>query len=177
LGNHPFVPFTFGDAWNIIPINVIQQTLEKENRMAHAENKLSINRSVSQVFNFVLDGTNNPHWRPACVDIQRLSNQPDGVGSKFKQGLKGPGGRRIDGDYEIVKCEPNKLIEFQVIAGPARPTGSYKFEATGDVTNVTFVLHYDAKGLQKLMEPMINQQMQVEVAMLSNLKSYLEGPH
>jgi uncharacterized membrane protein len=143
--------------------------------MAHAENKILINRPVSQVYNFILDGTNNPKWRPACVDIQRVSNQPDGVGSKFKQGLKGPGGRRIDGDYEIVKAEPNKSIEFQVIAGPARPTGVYKFDVAGNTTYVTFILDYPTKGLQKLMEPMINQSMQAEVATLANLKSYLEA--
>ncbi len=143
--------------------------------MARAEKQITINKPVGDVFNFVLDGDNNPKWRPACIDIQRLTNKPDSVGAKFKQGLKGPGGRRIDGDYEIVKCEPNKLIEFQVITGPARPTGSYKFETFGHATTVTFTLHLELKGLQKLMDGMINQQMQAEVGTLANLKNVLES--
>src|SRR5689334_22737896 len=100
--------------------------------MAHAEQTISINRPVDEVFNFVLDGTNSPQWRPAVTDVQRVSGTPQGVGARYKQGLKGPGGRRIDGDYEITEVKPNELIAFQVIAGPARPTGTYRFEAVGD---------------------------------------------
>ncbi len=141
--------------------------------MAHAEGKITIRRPVGKVYDFVLDGTNNPHWRPGVMDITRISSQPDGVGSKFKQGMKGPGGR-IDADYELVKCQTNALIEFHVTAGPARPTGTYHFQAVGDETSVTFVLDFQPKGLAKLMEPMISKQMQTEVATLANLKAYLE---
>lgn len=142
--------------------------------MAHAEAKITIKRPVKQVFDFILDGTNGPLWRPGVQDIQRVTNKPDGVGSKFKQGMKGPGGR-IDADYEIVQCDPNALIKFQVTAGPARPTGTYMFEAAGDSTTVTFILDYQPKGLSKLMEPMIQKEMQGQVATLSNLKTYLES--
>src|SRR6266446_9289543 len=102
--------------------------------MAHAEERITINRPVDDVFNFVLDGMNNQRWRPAVIDIQQVSGKPAGVGAVYKQVLKGPGGRRIDGDYEIVKLRANELIAFQVIAGPARPTGTYRFEPVGGAT-------------------------------------------
>ncbi len=89
--------------------------------------------------------------------------------------MKGPGGRRIDGDYEIVELRPNELIAFQVIAGPARPTGTYRFEPVGGATRVTFTLHFEPKGLARLMDPMITSTMRSEVATLTNLKAYLEG--
>jgi uncharacterized membrane protein len=117
---------------------------------------------------------NNPLWRPSVADIQRVTDQPDAVGAKFKQGIKGPGGR-IDGDYEIVELNPNKLIKFQVIAGPARPTGVYKFDTMGNSTVVTFILDFQPKGLAKVMDPLINKQMQSEVGTLANLKTYLES--
>ena len=143
--------------------------------MAHAEESITISRPVNTVFDFVLDGTKNPLWRSTVLDIERVPGKPSGVGAVYKQGLKGPGGRRIDGDYEIVECRPNELIRFQVISGPARPTGTYRFEAEGDSTRVTFTLHYEPKGLAKLMDPMIARTMRSEVAMLSNLKAYLES--
>jgi uncharacterized membrane protein len=145
--------------------------------MAHAEESITINRPVDAVFDFVLDGTNNPLWRSSVVDISRVQGKPSGVGAVYKQGLKGPGGRRIDGDYEIVECQPNKLITFQVIAGPARPRGTFAFEPAGNSTRVTFTLHYEPKGLSRLMDPMITRTMQSEVATLSNLKAYLESRH
>ena len=145
--------------------------------MAHAEGSITIDRPANVVFDFILDGMNNPLWRPSVADIQRVPGKPAGVGAAFKQGLKGPGGRRIDGDYEIVESNPHESIKFQVTAGPARPTGMYKFEALGNSTQVTFTLHYEPKGLARLMDPMINKTMQVEIATLSNLKAYLEGQH
>src|SRR5260370_30049836 len=143
--------------------------------MAHAEQSITINRPVNVVYDFVLDGTKKSLWRPAVIDIQPTSGKPTGVGAVYKQGLKGPGGRRIDGDYEIVECKPDEWIKFQVVAGPARPTGSYKFESLGNSTRVTFMLDFKPKGFGMLMEPMINSTMKSEVATLSNLKAYLEG--
>jgi uncharacterized membrane protein len=142
--------------------------------MAHAEGKTTIERPVQLVFEFVLNGENNPLWRPSVVDINSMSEKPYGVGSAFKQGLKGPGGR-IDGDYRITECKPNEVIRFEVIAGPARPTGIYQFESDGKSTTVTFVLDFQPKGLAKLMDPMIQSSMKGEVGTLANLKAYLES--
>src|SRR5437868_218101 len=127
--------------------------------MAHAEESITIDRPAGAVFDFILDGTKNKLWRPAVVDVERAPGKPSGVGAIYKQRVKGPGGRRIDADYEIVEIKPNELIKFQVIAGPARPTGTYTFEPAGDATRVTFTLHYEPKGLAKLMGPMIAQTM------------------
>jgi uncharacterized membrane protein len=142
--------------------------------MAHAEGSITIDRPFNTVFNFIADGTNNPLWRSSVTDIERVPGKPTGLGAVFKQGLKGPGGP-IDGDYEIVEYQPDQLIRFQVIAGPARPTGTYKFESTGDSTRLTFILHFESKGLAKLMYPMITSSMKSEIAMLSDFKAYLEN--
>lgn len=142
--------------------------------MAHAEGKITINRPAQAVFDFILDGANNLLWRPSVTDVKAMDDKPFGVGTKFKQGLKGPGGR-IDGDYEIVECKPKESIKFKVIAGPARPTGVYGFQSEGNSTILTFILDFQPSGLAKLMGPMIQKSMQEETAMLSNLKTYLES--
>jgi uncharacterized membrane protein len=142
--------------------------------MAHAEGSITINRPVKEVFDFILDGRNSTLWRPSVLDVQLMPGNPLGVGAIFKQGLKGPGGR-IDGDYEIVECKPNELIRFQVIAGPARPTGTYLFKSMDDSTQVKFILDFQPKGLAKLMDGMINKSMKGEVETLSNLKAYFEN--
>src|SRR6266498_4965167 len=142
--------------------------------MAHAEGNITINRPVKEVFDFILDGMNSLLWRPSVIDVQQVPGKPLGVGAIFKQGLKGPGGR-IDGDYEIVECKPYELIKFQVIAGPARPMGTYVFKSIGNSTQVTFILDFQPKGLAKLMDGMISKSMKEEVATLSTLKTYLES--
>ncbi len=143
--------------------------------MAQAEKSITIDRPVEVVYDFLLDGTNNSLWRPGVIDIQRLPGKPPGVGAVFKQGLKGPGGGRIDGDYEITDLQPNQLIKFRVIAGPARPEGTYQFESLGQTTRLTFNLHFEPKGIARLMDGMIQKTMQSEVAALENLKKVLES--
>lgn len=88
--------------------------------------------------------------------------------------MKGPGGR-IDGDYKVTRLQANQLIEFQVMTGPARPTGTYTLEPAGTGTKVSFVLDCQPKGLAKLMDGIIAKTMQSEVGNLSNLKSVLES--
>jgi uncharacterized membrane protein len=142
--------------------------------MAHAESSITVQQPVDVVYAFVLDGNNNPLWRPAIISIQHKQGTPDALGAVYLQQLKGPGGRPIAGDYEVVECQPNELIRFEVTAGPARPTGIYRFARAGAATTVTFALSYEPKGLARLLDPMIAQTMRSEVATLANLKAYLE---
>jgi uncharacterized membrane protein len=147
---------------------------QTEAAMAHAEGSITIERDVKTVFDFLLDGTNGPKWRQDVTDAQLQAGDPRGVGAVYRQGMKGPGGR-IAADYEIVECRPNEWIKFQVVAGPARPVGTYKLEALGKSTRVTFVLDYQPKGLARLMDGMINKSMQAEVGNLANLRAHLES--
>ena len=142
--------------------------------MAHAEKTVMINRPVQSVFEFILNGANNHLWRSSVLDIKPLGDAPYGAGSRFQQGLKGPGGR-IAGDYEITESKPNELIRFKVTAGPARPEGTYRFAAAqGAGTSLTFSLDLQPKGLAKLMDPMIQRSMEEEVGRLAELKAFLE---
>jgi uncharacterized membrane protein len=143
--------------------------------MAHAENLIVINKPVSEVFGFLADGLNNPKWRAGVVDIKLKSGAAGRVGAEYRQVLKGPFGRNIDGDYRLLTVNQDKELKFVVTSGPARPTGEYLFEQQGGSTKLTFVLDYQTKGLAKLMEPMIQRTMNSEVAALSKLKQVLES--
>jgi len=91
------------------------------------------------------------------------------------QKLKGPGGRPIAGDYQLVAFEPPTHLAFRVTAGPARPEGDFRLTEEGtEKTSVHFSLDVEVGGFMKLMEPMIKKTMQSEVACLENLKQVLE---
>lgn len=143
--------------------------------MAHDENQIEINKPITTVYNFLADGLNNPKWRPGVISIELKSGNASQSGAEYKQVLKGPGGRNIDGDYKITTVVPDKELSFVVTAGPARPTGNYYFEPTAKGTKIKFVLDFRPKGLAKLMGPMINKTMKKEVSQLSALKKVLEA--
>jgi len=142
--------------------------------MPHAENEVTIARPLDEVFAFVSDGETAPRWRSAVIDVERVSG--DGAGAAYRQGVKGPFGRRVAADYEITDYEPGRLIAFRATAGPVRPEGRYEFTAAGDgSTRVRFALSCDLTGPQRLMAPMVGKSMRGEVANLDRLKSVLEA--
>ena len=142
--------------------------------MPEAEHSVTINLPTEAVFAYLLDGENCPAWRPGVLDIKRVSGE--GAGAIYRQGVKGPMGRRVDADYTVTSAEPNRLIEFQTIAGPVRPRGRYTLEAQGNATRVIFHLEADVGGLRGLLlGPAVARTMNDEVRTLDRLKDVLES--
>ena len=142
--------------------------------MPSARNEVLIERPVDAVFAFVADGTNGPRWRPGVLDVEHASGE--GVGAVYRQGVRGPGGRRITADYEITTFEPNRRLGFKAIAGRVRPTGEYQFEGRDARTKVTFRLDAELSGWKKLvMGGAVQKTMDAEVASLDRLKGVLES--
>jgi uncharacterized protein YndB with AHSA1/START domain len=143
--------------------------------MPQAQHTVTIKLPVEAVFAFVVDGERCPHWRPSVLDIKRVSGD-GGVGTRYEQGVSGPMGRRITADYEITQSEPNRLLEFQTVTGPARPHGRYDFESVEGGTRLSFALDATLTGISKLlMGSMVQKTMESEVATLDKLKQVLEA--
>jgi uncharacterized protein YndB with AHSA1/START domain len=135
--------------------------------MAHAEHTVTVERPIAVVFAFLADATNEARWRPEIITIEHVSGS--GVGAEYAQTMKGPMGRSIPGDFRLTRVDQPDRIDFEVIAGPARPTGSFTLrESAPDRTEVTFTLDLTPRGLMVLMT-MINKQVRAEVANLANL--------
>lgn len=142
--------------------------------MPAAQRSIVINRPIDEVWAFVTDGSTAPRWRPGVLDVAKVSGQ--GASEIWKQGAKGPGGRRIDADYEVTAWEPGSRMAFRAIAGPVRPTGEYLLEDVDGATRITFSLQAELGGIQKLlMGGMVQRTMDAEVGALANLKRVLEA--
>ena len=142
--------------------------------MPSARHSVIIRRPVADVFAFVADGENAPQWRPGVLDIQRVSGQ--GQGAVYRQGVKGPGGRRIAADYEVTAYEPDRRLAFKATAGPVRPSGDFSFEEMAEGTRLTFSLDAELSGLKKLfMTGAVQSTMDAEMAATEKLKRILES--
>jgi uncharacterized membrane protein len=139
-----------------------------------ASHSVTINRAASEVFAFVADGENAPSWRSGVLDVQRVSGQ--GVGAVYRQGVRGPGGRRVAADYEVTAYEPERRMAFKTIAGPVRPTGEFRLQAADGATILTLSLRADLGGVKRLlMSGMVQKTMDAEVAAIENVKRILES--
>jgi len=142
--------------------------------MAEARHQVTIRRPANEVFGFIADGLNGPKWRSGILDIALVSGS--GVGATYKQGVKGPGGRRVDADYRVTAFEPNSRLAFEAIAGPVRPTGEYVLEDVDGGTRLTFALEAELRGIKKLlMGGAVQKTMDSEVEATERLKSLLEA--
>jgi uncharacterized protein YndB with AHSA1/START domain len=136
--------------------------------VAHAVQTVTVDRPIAEVFAFLADGTNDPSWRPEVISIRHVEGT--GEGATFAQTMKGPGGRKIKGDFKYTRYEEPSRLDFQVIAGPARPLGSFELrEVSPTTTEVTFTMDLKPRGLMVLLTPMINKQVQTEVSNIKNL--------
>ncbi|TMK75502.1 MAG: hypothetical protein E6G45_13580 [Actinobacteria bacterium] len=141
--------------------------------MPRAEHTTTIDRPPLAVFEFLANAENDPKWRSGVQDISRVSGT-GGVGTRYRQGMKGPMGRRIPADIEITEHKPNELIGFRALEGPVHPRGRYELAPADGGTRVRFALEAEVKGVKKLMSPMVQKAMNREVAALDNLKRILE---
>ncbi|NUU26446.1 MAG: hypothetical protein HOV68_33820 [Streptomycetaceae bacterium] len=141
--------------------------------MPEAVHTVRINRPAAEVFAFFADGENDPQWRPLVKEIVR--DGPIGPGATYRQRIAGPGGRAIPSDYRVTAYEPDSHLAFEVIAGPVRPIGDYRFATVADGTEVTLKLSASLSGLKKLlMTRPVQQSMNSEVAALDRAKEILE---
>lgn len=134
---------------------------------------MSIRRPVEQVYRFLADGRTATQWRFGVIELYRASGE--GVGERWRQVVRGPGGRRIDADYEIMALEPDRLIAFRTVAGPVRPEGEFELEPMGDATILTFRLRATLRGWKRLLlGRAVQSAMDAEMAALDELRDVLE---
>ena len=142
--------------------------------MPSAERTITIDRPPDLVYAFFTDHANDPRWRPNVVEIEPVSGAP--VGTRIHQVIKGPGGRGLAADIEIVANERSARYTFQVVAGPIRPRGDFRFSPAGSGTEVSLSLATELSGLQKLlMSGAVQRSMDGEMAALDTAKAVIES--
>jgi uncharacterized protein YndB with AHSA1/START domain len=141
--------------------------------LPEAEHSITVARPIEEVFAFLADAENDPRWRGAVLDIARVEGE--GVGARYRQGVKGPMGRRVPADFEITEYAPPRAIGFRGTAGPVRPEGRYELEPVDGGTRVRFSLAFQPRGFAKLMTPGIARAMRGEVQAIERLPEAMSG--
>lgn len=139
--------------------------------MPEAEHSVVVDRPIEEVFAFLADAENDPRWRSAVLDIERISG--DGTGARYRQGVKGPMGRRVPADFEITEYAPPRTIGFRGTAGPVRPEGRYELAPADGGTRVRFALSFQPRGLARLMTPSVARAMRSEVQAIERLPAVM----
>ncbi len=112
-----------------------------------------IPRPVEEVFAYVADPENWPHWQESVADVQRLNPGPDGPGSRFQYVARLPVGKDVTTTMMVTEVRLLEEIAFKGDwAGPVQPQGSICFEPVGDSTRVTLAWQSRTRGAYRWVE-------------------------
>jgi hypothetical protein len=142
--------------------------------MPVVEHKVSINRSVSDIFRFMSDFANNPKWQPSSMNLEKAG--------KIRIGDMVVGTQRIMGrmqhvNADVVDYSPNQKIAYTGIMGnyPFRTTYNFNFSGAGG-TEVTIMTDIRIPWFYFFFRPFVLAGLNSQTATaLDNLKQYLEA--
>jgi hypothetical protein len=137
---------------------------------------LVVNRSVEDVWNFMIDISNMPRWEDSRAVWKQTSEGPIQAGTSIQSSITFLG-RTVKFDLRITEFEPNRSFSVEVVAGKTKGTKiRYLLVPVEDrktrlsrVTDARF--HGFAKLLQPFVGPITKRTGELEAR---NLKRLLE---
>jgi hypothetical protein len=120
------------------------------------ENKFEVARSVSEVFAYLADATNEARWNPWAKWVRKVTAGPIGAGSVFRGSYQGFG----ELDQDLTDYEPLRRVTYHSVPkGMQDARMTFELESTGDSTRVTVIGLARPAGMMKLMEPLMILRM------------------
>jgi uncharacterized protein YndB with AHSA1/START domain len=101
-----------------------------------ASESVRVDFPIEDVFDFLVDGTNNSLWRPEVTRVIFAAGPPERA--VWAQTVTTPDGKTHKADYRISWYDHPGKLELTVFNGPARPTTTFELRSlTAQSTHVT----------------------------------------
>jgi uncharacterized protein YndB with AHSA1/START domain len=97
------------------------------------ETSTRINRPIEQVFAYVSEPLNFPHWNSAVQAVRKTSAGEPGAASTYLMERDLPTGRAVN-ELEVVASERPREFVIRATAGPTPFLYRYRFSAEDDET-------------------------------------------
>jgi Polyketide cyclase / dehydrase and lipid transport len=142
--------------------------------MARIEGEIMINRPVEEVFDFVADERNEPHYNPRMVRAEMLSPGPVGLGSRFRAEMR-TRPRPVVMTTELAGYERPRQLASTTCLSTMDIQGTLTFDPVAG-TRMRWAWELEPRGLLKLLTPIVARIGQrQERAIWTGLKRVLEG--
>jgi uncharacterized membrane protein len=127
-----------------------------------------INRPFNTVYDYVMDVSNDVHWRTGVIESGLRSDPPVREGS-----IGYAGAANGEAEYRVVSIVAGKSADWELISGPYQGRGGYRFEQVEGGTQFTLVADLKPSGVFKLMGPLFGwigrRQNQADVEKLRDI--------
>ena len=123
---------------------------------------VTLQRPLTEVFAYLSDAENDAEWRTNVKEIKRVSGgDRSGVGTIYRQVVKGPLGSGFPADLRYTDFAPNERFAFETIKGAVRPSAVIEFSALSDTTTeVRFTMTWVPQGGIRVAAPLIGRMLE-----------------
>ena len=118
-----------------------------------------IARPRDEVFAFIEDARNRPHWDDSVDSEELTSPEPIGVGTTIRTKLRSMG-REYQYDWRITEHEPPRRVTVESTSGPFPTTLVFDLGEQGAGTLVEFAVTGRPGGALRLLQPLIARNTQ-----------------
>jgi hypothetical protein len=133
-----------------------------------------IGRPAAEVFDYVMDISNDAQWRTGIVEAAYTSDPPLGVGTTGFDRVRA-NGRDMTAVWTTIEYEPGVLARWTFDSGPLEGSGGYICTPVGESTRFTLEASVRPTGALRFLGPIFGliarRQNRTDV---ENLKEILE---
>ena len=139
------------------------------------EKIITINRPISEVFDYVSDYHNVPNWQPDLVELHRITKGPLGIGTQFSS-VRKIIGQKMEAIIEFIAYEPNRKYVIKSITGALPFEQSTLFESTAEGTKLTTKIDLYPGSDMAQAEPRLSENLKQGMETnFNSLKKLLEN--
>jgi uncharacterized protein YndB with AHSA1/START domain len=139
------------------------------------ETAVRIERPVQDVFDYVADPRNFPHWNSAVQSVTETAPGKEGVGSTYLMERDLPGGR-AENELEVVDRDRPAAFAIRTTSGPTPFLYRYRFSAEGAATVLELNAEVELSGIAGALGPLASRAVKRGVdSNFADLKRILEA--
>ena len=143
--------------------------------MAHIEREIVINRPMEEVFDFLADARNEPHYNPHMLHAEQVPAGPIGRGTQFRTEVT-TWGRSMEMDYEITAYERPRRLAQRTIKAVIDVVSTEILDPVPGGTHMRWVWEMEPRGAFKLLTLLVARIMARRLGtVLANFKQALEA--
>lgn len=144
--------------------------------MAGTHNRVTIARPIEDVFAVLSDVENVSAWSENTFDEHLITTGPIGVGSRRRAKVKGPFGRPIENEAEMLEFEPNRRMVVKMSQTGVDAEIVIELTPNDAGTRLDWTSSFDLPGvLRPLGGPFARYYRRVMQRDLENLRDLMEA--
>lgn len=143
--------------------------------MTRVAGEILIHRPVEEVFDFVADERHEPRYNPRMLAAELISDEPIGLGSRFRAELKAMH-RRIPMTIEFTEFDRPRRLGSATHSSTMDTVGALTFERAGDGTVMRWSWDVRPRGVLRLIPAVVaSLGRRQEQSIWASLKRLLES--